>query len=154
MPRTYTVHGRYFEEFELGETAISPGRTISEADIVNFAGVSGDFTQIHTNAVSSSQGPFGQRVAYGLLGVAVASGLLSRLGMLEDTVLAFREMTWKFKLPIFIGDTVHTRATVTELKAMPRVGGGALTLDLELVNQDGKVVQSGQWRLLVHSKPA
>jgi 3-hydroxybutyryl-CoA dehydratase len=154
MPRTYTVQGRYFEGFELGETAVTPGRTISEADIVNFAGVSGDYTQIHTNADSSSRGPFRQRIAHGLLGLAVASGLLSRLGLLEGTVLAFREMTWKFSLPIFIGDTVHTRTTVSEVKPMPRVGGGALTLDVELVNQEHKVVQSGQWRLLVASKPA
>jgi acyl dehydratase len=154
MPRTYTVQGRYFEEFELGEIALSPGRTISEADIVNFAGVSGDFTETHTNAESASRSAFGQRVAHGLLGLAVASGLLSRLGLLEGTVLAFREMTWKFSLPIFIGDTIRARATVSELKAMPRVGGGALTLNLELINQQDKVVQSGQWRLLVHSKPA
>jgi 3-hydroxybutyryl-CoA dehydratase len=154
VARTYTVQGRYFEEFELGEVALSPGRTITEGDIVNFAGVSGDFSEIHTNAESSRRSAFGQRVAHGLLGLAVASGLLSRLGLLEGTVLAFREMTWKFSLPIFIGDTIRTRATVSELKAMPRVGGGALTLAIELLNQQDKVVQSGQWRLLVHSKPA
>ena len=152
MTNTYISRGRYFEEFALGDTVVSAGRTITEADIVNFAGLSGDYTQIHTNAEFARQGLFGQRVAHGLLLMAIASGLLAQLGLIEGTVLAFRELTWKFSLPVFIGDTIHIQATVANLKALRRLGGGAVTLDVQIVNQEGKMVQSGQWTLLIAGK--
>ena len=152
MPQTYTVRGRYFEEFEVGDRAVSTGRTVTEADIVNFAGLAGDYTQIHTNAEFAQHSLFGRRVAHGLLLMSMASGLLAQLGFIEGTVLAFREVTWKFSLPVFIGDTIHVEAAVTDLKPLKRLGGGAVTFDIQVINQDGKVVQSGQWVLLVASK--
>jgi 3-hydroxybutyryl-CoA dehydratase len=143
----------YFEEFEPGMSITSVGRTITEADIVNFAGVTGDWTRIHTNAVYAAQHPFGQRVAHGLLALSIASALAVRTGFVEDTVLAFREIgEWKFSLPIFIGDTIHIRATVTDTKAMRRLGGGQVNFKVEILNQDGKVVQRGMWGLLVKSR--
>ena len=153
MTKTFTPRGRYFEEFEVGDTVVSAGRTITETDIVNFAGVAGDYTQIHTNAEFARQGMFGQRVAHGLLALAMASGLLAQLGFVQGTVLAFRDLTWKFSLPIFIGDTIHTTATVAELKAMQRLGGGAVTFDVQVINQKDKVVQRGKWVLLIASQP-
>lgn len=152
MSQTYAARGRYFEEFAPGDVAISPGRTITEADIVNFAGVAGDFTQIHTNAEHARQSFFGQRVAHGLLLVSVASGLLAQLGIIEGTVLAFRELTWKFSLPAYIGDTIHVEATVRGLKPIPRLGGGTVTFDVRLINQNAQVIQGGQWVLLMSSK--
>jgi acyl dehydratase len=154
MPEAYQPRGRYFEEFQPGDTVISAGRTITEADVVNFAGVSGDYNQIHTDAEYSRQSMFGQRVVHGLLGLSIASGLAAQLGFIEGTVLAFRELSWKFSLPIFIGDTVHVQASVTELKEMRRLGGGSVALDVQLVNQEDKVVARGQWVVLVASKPA
>ncbi len=153
MPHTYSARGRYFEEFAQGDVAVSAGRTITEADIVNFAGLAGDYTQIHTNAEFAQQGFFGQRVAHGLLLMSIASGLLAQLGFLEGTVLAFRELTWKFSLPVFIGDTVHVQATVANLKEMKRLGGGSVTFEVQVINQDKKVVQSGQWIVVVASRP-
>jgi 3-hydroxybutyryl-CoA dehydratase len=153
MPKTFTTQGQYFEEFEAGDIYVSAGRTITETDIVNFAGISGDYTQLHTNIEYARQGVFGQRVAHGLLGMSIASGLLARLGFVEGTVQAFREMTWKFRLPIYIGDTIHAQVTVIELKAMPRVKSGAATLEVQVINQENKVVQSGKWLLLVASRP-
>jgi acyl dehydratase len=153
MTNIYTLRGRYFEEFAPGDTVISAGRTITETDIVSFAGLSGDYTQIHTNAEFARQSIFGQRVAHGLLGLAVASGQLAQLGFIEGTVIAFRELTWKFSLPIFIGDTLHTQAAVTELKPMRRLGGGAVTFYVQVFNQEGKLVQSGEWLLLIANKP-
>jgi 3-hydroxybutyryl-CoA dehydratase len=153
MSEAYVPRGRYFEEFQVGDTIVSAGRTITEADVVNFAGVSGDYTQIHTDAEHARQRMFGQRVAHGLLGLAVASGLAAQLGFIEGTVLAFRELTWKFSLPIFFGDTIHVKAAVAELKSMPRLGGGLVRLDVQLVNQEDKVVQRGRWVVLVANKP-
>ena len=120
--------GLYFEEFETGMRITTPGRTITESDIVSFAGLTGDFNLIHTDAVYSASSPFGQRVAHGLLGLSIASGLGTRTGVLEGTVMAFREINeWKFVKPVFIGDTIHVVMEVTETKAMPRIGGGAVT---------------------------
>ena len=152
MPQIYTVHGRYFEEFAVGDAAVSAGRTVTEADIVNFAGLAGDYTQIHTNAVFAQQGFFGKRVAHGLLLMSIASGLLAQIGFVQGTVLALRELTWKFRLPAFIGDTIHVEAAVTSLKPLKRLGGGAVVFDIKVVNQDGKCIQDGQWVLLVASK--
>jgi acyl dehydratase len=153
MPHTFRPRGRYFEEFEIDEVVVSAGRTITEADIVNFAGLSGDYNQIHVDADFASRGMFGQRVAHGLLGLAVATGLAAQLGFIEGTVLAFRELSWKFSLPIFIGDTIRVQATVAERKPMRRLGGGAITFDVHLLNQEDKVVQRGQWVVLMASKP-
>ena len=99
------------------------------------------FNQIHTDAEFARQGVFGQRVAHGLLGLAVATGLAAHLGFIEGTVLAFRELTWKFSLPIFFGDTIHVKASVANLKPMRRLGGGAVTFDVQVINQQDKVVQ-------------
>ena len=149
-----TPRGRYFEDFVIGEEFESPGRTITESDVVTFAGLSGDYNQIHTDAEFAAQGVFGQRVAHGLLGLSVASGLLAQLGFIEGTVLAFREMkSWKFRAPIFMGDTIHVEATVTNLKALPRLGGGAVTLRIKIINQDGEATQRGEWVALLASKP-
>ena len=147
--------GLYFEEFELGMRIITPGRTITESDIVAFAGLTGDFNLIHTDAVYSAASPFGQRVAHGLLGLSIASGLGTRTGVMEGTVMAFREINeWKFVKPIFIGDTIHAVMEVTETKAMPRIGGGAVALKIDLVNQEDEVVMKGIWTVLMMSKPA
>lgn len=153
MPETFVPRGRYFEEFQIGDVVVSAGRTITEADIVSFAGLSGDYNQIHTDAEFARQGMFGKRVAHGLLGLAMATGLSAQLGFIEGTVLAFRELTWKFSLPTFIGDTIHVRATVAQLKPMRRLGGGSVTLDVQVINQEAKVVQRGQWVVLIASKP-
>jgi 3-hydroxybutyryl-CoA dehydratase len=154
MPETFTPRGRYFEEFQVGDVVVSAGRTITEADVVMFAGLAGDYNQIHTDADYASQGMFGQRVAHGLLGLSIASGLANQRGFIEGTVLAFRELTWKFSLPILFGDTIHVEATVAKLKPMRRLGGGAITFDVHVINQEDKVVQRGEWVVLIASKPA
>jgi 3-hydroxybutyryl-CoA dehydratase len=142
----------YFEEFEVDQSITSVGRTVTEADIVAFAALSNDWTRIHTDAEYAAQHPFGQRVAHGLLIVSIASGLVVRLGFIEETVLAFREIeSWKFSLPVFIGDTVRVRATVIGTKALPRLGGGQVNFKVEVLNQEDRVVMKGIWCLLVKS---
>jgi acyl dehydratase len=148
------IRGMYFEEFEIGQEIITPARTITETDVVNFAGVSGDFNALHTDAVFAEQTPFGRRIAHGMLVLAVATGLAARQGFIEGTTLAFREVSWKFSSPVFLGDTIHMRAKVIELKPMPKLGGGLVVLGASMVNQEGKTVQKGEWRVLMKSKDA
>ncbi len=149
------TRGMWYEEFEVGQQIISPGRTITEGDIVTFAGLSGDYNQIHTNAEFASKSFFGKRVAHGLLGLSISAGLAMRTGILEGTVIAFREINnWKFSGPVFIGDTVHAEMTVVETKAVPRLGGGSVIIEISLKNQRDEVTMRGTWTVLVASKPA
>lgn len=146
--------GLYFEEFSVGQTVKTLSRTIGEDAINTFAGLTGDYNQIHTDAEFAKGTPFGQRIAHGLLGLSIATGLIMRTGMLEGTVIAFREIQeWKFVKPTFIGDTVHAVLTVTETKSLPRIGGGALISQVELRNQKDETLQKGVLNLLVMSKP-
>ena len=144
--------GLFFEEFVPGDSVESVGRTITEADVVNFAALSGDWNRIHTDEPYSADGIFGQRVAHGLLILSVASGLAVRLGFMEDTILAFRGLEWKFANPVFIGDTVRVRVTVEETKPMKRLGGGLVSLKMEVLKQDDSVAQRGTWDLLCQGR--
>ena len=147
--------GMYFEEFEEGQTITSAGRTVTETDVVAFAALTGDWNTIHTDAEYAAGQPFGQRVAHGLLGMCIAEGLTDRLGVMEGTALAFREIgAWKFSLPIFIGDTLRVRATVAETRPMRRLGGGLVTFKVEILNQKDEVTQRGTWSVLVKSQAA
>jgi acyl dehydratase len=147
------ARGKYFEEFEIGDEVTSPARTITEADVVMFAALTGDYNQLHTDEEFAKTTPFGRRIAHGLLVLSDAVGLLGRLGFIEGTALAFRELTWKFSQPVFMGDTVHVKARCRELKPMARLGGGLVIFDLSVVNQEGKTVQKGEWHVLMASKP-
>ncbi len=155
MPETAPrPRGRYFEEFEAGQRIVTAGRTVTEADVVAFAGLSGDYNQIHTDAEFSKNSPFGRRVAHGLLGLSIASGLAVQTGLMEGTVLAFREISdWKFIRPIFFGDTIHVALEVIETKALPRVGGGRVVMELTVINQDGEAVMRGSWSVLIAGQP-
>jgi 3-hydroxybutyryl-CoA dehydratase len=146
--------GLYFEEFSVGQRIDTVGRTVGEGDIFNFAGLTGDFNQIHTNAVFAGKTQFGQRIAHGLLGLSLATGLIMQTGFLEGTVLAFREINeWKFIKPFFIGDTIYSELTITETKALPRIGGGAIIAAIVVKNQTDEICQRGSLNLLVLSKP-
>ena len=146
--------GLYFEEFTIGQTITTAARTITESDIVTFAGLSGDYNQIHTDAEYAKSTPFGQRIAHGILTLSVISGLAVQTGFMEGTIIAFREINeWKFSKPVFIGDTVHATLEITETKPLRRLGGGAITIKLNVINQHNDVVMSGTWTALIASKP-
>ncbi len=155
MSERYQPRGKYFDEYAPGLQIITAGRTITEADIVNFAGLSGDFNQMHVDAAYSAGTPFGQRVAHGLLVTSIISGLAVQTGVMEGTVIAFREISeWKFIKPVFIGDTVHGELAVRETKDLRRIGGGAVTIDVDVKNQANDVVMKGVWVVLIANRPA
>lgn len=145
--------GLYFQEFTPGDSVRSVGRTITETDVVTFAALSGDWNLIHTDAEYSKEQMYGQRVAHGLLVLSVASGLAVRLGFMEETVMAFRGLDWKFVKPVFMGDTVSLRVTVEEKKEMARLGGGLVIFKMEVLNQRDEVVQRGTWEILCKGQP-
>lgn len=146
--------GKYFEEFQVGEKIITEKRTVTEADIMEFARLSGDDNRIHTDPEFSKTTPFGRQIAHGLLGLSIASGLAWKTGLMDGTVIAFREVTeWKFVKPVFIGDTIYVELETTEVKALPRIGGGSVTIKLEVKNQSEDVCHRGTWTVLIMSKP-
>ena len=150
----YKPRGYYFEDFEVGQRFYSTGRTVTERDIVAFAGLSGDYNQIHTDAQFAENTPYGQRIAHGLLVTSIASGLIAQSGLIEGTVLAFREISnWKFAKPTFIGDTVHVEVEVQGTKALRRLGGGAVEIVILVKNQNDEIVMKGLWTVLIVSRP-
>lgn len=153
MTELSSSHGRYFEEFEVGDTIESPGRTVTETDVMLFAGLSGDYNQLHTDAEFASEGRFGERIAHGLLGLAIVSGLAARLGFIEGTVQAFTGLEWKFRGPIKFGDTIHAQFEVKRKKEMSRLGGGFVIFDIEVLNQRDETVQKGTWTVLMKGAP-
>ena len=147
--------GKYYEELAIGQKIYTAGRTVTEADVVTFAGLSGDFNQIHMDAQYAAAGPFQQRVAHGLLVLSIISGLAVQTGIMDRTVIAFREITeWKFSRPVYFGDTVRGVMEVTGLKPFPRLGGGAVDISIAVKNQKDETVMSGKWVVLLQSKPA
>ena len=144
---------RYFEEIELGEQYESPGRTVTETDIVLFAGVSGDFNVVHTDAELMKTSIFGERIAHGLLGLSIQSGLLTRW-MAPYAYLGIAGLRWKFKSPIKIGDTIRVRAEVTAKKEGTAPDHGVVTLARTVLNQRDEVVQEGETDLMVERRPS
>lgn len=144
---------KYLEDFRVGEETVTAARTVTEADVVAFAGLSGDYNPIHTDAEFAATTPFGRRIAHGVLGLAVITGLAARTGMLDGTALAFLGIEdWRFTGPIFPGDTVHVRMKVIEARPSSKPGSGVLRRRMELVNQRGEVVQSGTFVTLVKAR--
>jgi acyl dehydratase len=144
--------GRYFEEFDVGEEIISPGRTVTEADVVSFAGLSGDFNPLHTDEEYAKETMFGKRIAHGLLGLAITSGLRARTGIFDGTGLAFLGLSLSFKGAIFIGDTVKVKMKVKEKKETKNDDRGIIVMDVHLVNQKGDVVQESEHSIMVARK--
>jgi acyl dehydratase len=144
---------RWFEEIEVDEAYESPGRTVTEADIVIFAGLSGDYNILHTDAEYMKSSIFGERIAHGLLGLAIQSGLFTRTGVPYAT-LGVGTLRWKFKGPIKIGDTIRVRARVTAKRDTDARDRGLVTVERQVLNQRDEVVQEGETDLLVERRPS
>ncbi len=143
---------RHFEDFELGQKTVTRSRTITEADIVNFAGLSGDFIELHMSEEFARQGPFGKRIAHGLLLLAISSGLTVQTGQTTDTVIAFYGIDrLRFTHPAFIGDTIHVEKEVVALDRKG-AGRGIVTFNTQVLNQNGEPVIVYQDKLMVKAR--
>ena len=141
----------FFEELSVGQEFTSPGRTVTEADIVMFAGLSGDFNVLHTDAEHMKSSIFGERIAHGLLGLSIEQGLASR-GEPAAAHGLLSALKWKFKGPIKIGDTVHVLSRIAGKRDGPDAGRGLVTVERRLVNQRGEVVQEGETEHVVERR--
>lgn len=146
-------HGRYFEEFTVGERFVTRARTITEADMVAFAGLTGDYNPLHVDAEFAKKTIYGERIAHGLLGLSYAVGLAATLGLTEGTVIAFLGLTWSFTKPIKIGDTIHVEQTVKSLRETKKPDRGIVVFETRVINQRGEIVQEGERTLMIARKP-
>jgi 3-hydroxybutyryl-CoA dehydratase len=145
------ARARRWHEFEVGETLLTVGRSIESGDVGLFAGLSGDFNPVHINAVFAAEGQFGERIAHGLLTLAVSSGQMNQTGMFEGTTIGFLGMTdVRFSNPVRFGDTVTTRATITGTRASrSKSDRGVVEMRIEVVNQHDELVLSYDQALLM-----
>lgn len=143
------VRGLTFDEFEEGARYLSQGRTVTEADVVTFAGLSGDFNPLHTDAEFSKSTPFGERIAHGMLVVAMATGMANWTGVFEGTTLALLEQVIRYKGPVKFGDTVHLELEVLEKKTTSKPDRGVVRFASRVRNQGDEVVVDGEWTLLM-----
>jgi acyl dehydratase len=140
----------YFDDFQVGDRFVTPARTIGESEVSQFAGLSGDFNPIHTDATFAAQSPFGQRIAHGLLGMSVMTGLVIRLGIFENAMIALLGIEdWRFHAPIHIGDTVHVELEIIGTRATSDGRRGIVHRRYSLLNQRDELVQQGVLPLLM-----
>ena len=143
----------YFEDLEVDSVFTTPARTVTEADLVAFAGLSGDYNRIHTDAEYARGTIFGERVVHGVLGISILTGLMDRLGIFDGSAIAMLGIDgWRFEGPILVGDTIHVRMTITGLRRTSRGDRGVVDRHFEIVNQRDEVVQAGDIGVLVHCR--
>jgi acyl dehydratase len=135
----------FLEDFAVGAEFTTPGRTVTESDVVGFAGLTGDYASIHIDEEYAAASIHGRRIAHGLLGLAFAQGLTWRATSAQGSRLASLSWDqWTFVAPIFIGDTIRVRCVVTSTRASrSNPSRGIIVETLELMNQRGEVVQRG-----------
>ena len=146
--------GLYWEEWEVGKSFTTAARTITETDVVNFAGISGDYNPLHINEEFCKNTQFGTRIAHGPLIYAVAAGLLFQLHLYDDTLIAFLGFeSLKFTKPVKINDTIYAKVTVTEVSETSKPDRGVMKRVLQVFNQRDEMVQEGIQAFLVKRKP-
>ena len=146
--------GLFWEEFEEGKEYVTRARTVTEADVVAFAGLSGDFNPLHTDAEFMKTSPFGERIAHGMLVSSIGTGLSSQMGWFEGTTMALMEVLFRFKAPVKFGDTVRLVMKVRDKKETSKPDRGILVMEANVLNQRDETVIEGQWTTMMRRKGA
>ena len=146
------LRGKYFEELPAGTEFTTPARTVTEADVVAFAGFSGDYNPLHTDKEFAAKTPFGERIAHGMVSLAFVTGLLDKIGTIEGTALAFLGLTWKFKKAVKFGDTIAATLKVVEARKTSRPGAGIVKFEVAVTNQNGEEVSGGTMDMMMATK--
>ncbi len=139
---------KYFDDYELGEIVPAASRTVTEADVVNFAGLSGDYHPLHINDLFAQKSQFGRRIAHGMLTLTIMSGLMHTAGIAGDKSMAFLSLrNWDFKAPIYLGDTMTVRIEVADKHESKKPDRGVITFHCQILNlsRDGEVSSEGDW---------
>jgi len=146
----------YYDDLEEGQSWTSPRRTVTEADVVQFASLSGDFNALHTDAIFAADHPFGQRAAHGMLTLSIASGLTTRMPvyrLMDGARYALTELRCRWRKPVFIGDTIHVELRIgTKTESQKRPGTGKVLMHRIIKNQHDDVVAESEWTTLMRRR--
>lgn len=149
MGATYEPKGKYYEDFQVGDEFCSQSRTITETDVVNFAGLSGDFVMLHTSEEYAATTMHKGRIAHGMLTMAIATGQGIQTGIFDGTILASLNYNITFSAVVHIGDTIHTVTKVTELRKTKKPGIAIMKVDNQVINQNGVTVLTHEDTLMI-----
>ncbi len=138
----------WFDDFELGQVIQAPARTITEADVSAFAGLSADFNPLHVNAEFARRTPFRQRIAHGLLIESVASGLAHQTGIFDGTISALAEVRVAFHKPVFFGSTIRLELGVLSKDPDPGPKRGTIELSTNIFDENDDLVADGAWKVV------
>ncbi len=144
--------GLWFEDFEIGAEATTAARTLTREDVAAFAELSGDRNPLHLDEEYAARGPFGRPVAHGLLGLALASGLMDQSGLTAGTLVAFLGLEWSFRRPVVPGESVRVRMRVAQKRATRDPAHGLVRLQLSLLNDRDETAQEGSFTVLVRTR--
>ena len=147
----------YLEDLTVGDRFVSPGRTITEADVTAFAGLSGDYNPLHTDAEYARETPYGQRIAHGLLVLAVVSGLSARTPLMramEKSIIGLVNLECRWKMPTLLGDTIRVALEIADKRISGKPDRGIVVLSRSALNQRDEVVMESDWTLLVRARTA
>ena len=148
----YEPKGKFFDDFASGVTHCTAARTITEADIVNFAGLSGDFNPLHTDESFARETPFGTRIAHGMLVAAVATGLANQSGLFEGTTIALLSQTIRYQGATRPGDTIRLELSVQEKKESKKPDRGIISFHTVVLNQKDEAILDGEWTLMMRRR--
>lgn len=148
------TEARFFDDFAVGDCFVTAARTVTESDVALFAGLSGDYNPLHTDAEYAGAAGYGGRIAHGVLGLAVATGLKFRLGIFDGSVVAVLGLEWTFKGPIRIGDTIHCTLVIEAKRLTRNPERGILLQRMQVINQRLEVVQEGVHTVMLRTRPA
>lgn len=143
------VRGKKYGDWELNAVYETGRRTVTESDIATFAGLSGDYNQLHTDAVFAASTPYGKRIAHGALTFAISTGLMDHSGMIDGTVIGFLSANLKWAAPVFAGDTISLKVAPISKKPTKNPSRGVVVLKIEVENQNGQIVSEQEWTLMV-----
>lgn len=146
MERAY----KYLSEFKVGDVYTTLSRTLTETDVVLFAGISGDMNPIHTDKTYAENLPFGSRIGHGLLCSGIATGLWGRMGLVDGSAIAALSTEWKFVGAVKIGDTIHCECEILDVtRSHSKPDRGVLNLGYKIINQDGQICQTGSMKTMM-----
>lgn len=148
--KTYT----WYEDYTIGAELVTPARTIGETEVSMFAMLTGDFNRLHTDAEYMKQSLFGERIAHGLLGLAIVNGLKYRTGMNPDSIIAFLGVNWSFVAPILFDDTIHAVIHVESMRETRHADRGIVVFAIDVHNQRNEVVQKGTMTMMIKRRVA
>ncbi|NLS68178.1 dehydratase [Bradyrhizobium brasilense] len=148
------MNAMFFEDFTVGQVFDGPGRTVTDTDLSTFCMLSGDWHPLHSNEEYARTTQFGHRVVGGVFGIALVTGAMCRWGIFDDSVIAMLSIDgWRFRGPIFVGDTLSVRMTILDKRLTKGGTAGVLDRGFVILNQHGDAVQEGRSDALIKLRP-